>query len=209
MKIVPASAVIENCTPDLMKNIERAGRTCYRSEDRICEGSAEKMVASLMEKHHESVIEHGSITARFIIDRGISHELVRHRLASISQESTRYCSYDKAKHGSEITVIDIRGGFPEMPVYRYELWKASMLEAEARYFDMLAGGAAAQEARSVLPNSLKTEVVFTANPREWRHVFKMRTSKAAHPQIREVMIPLLAEFKQRWAPLFEDIKELV
>ena len=209
MKIIRAGAVIEQCTPDLELLIERAGRVCYKSEDRICEGSAEKMIGSLMEKHHESVIEHGAITVRFICDRGVSHELVRHRLASFSQESTRYCNYGADKHGNEVTFIDLRGGFPDMSVRSGNIWLDAMLDAERKYLDMLAAGLSAQEARSVLPNSLKTEVVMTANPREWRHVFKMRASKAAHPQMREIMIPLLHEFQARWPSLYNDIKESV
>jgi len=208
MKLIQASAVIESFTPDLQELIEKAGRVCYRSEERIAPGTAEKFITSILSNHHESVLEHGAITVRFINDRGVSHEEVRHRISSFSQESTRYCSYDKAKHGSEITVIDIRGGFPSMPEERFLIWHHAMLAAEQAYFALLAAGAAPQEARSVLPNSLKTELVWTANPREWRHVLRLRTSKAAHPQIREVMIPLLREFQQRWPAIFSDIKEL-
>ena len=209
MKIIQASATIEQCTPDLELLIERAGRVCYKSEDRICEGSAEKMIGSLMEKHHESVIEHGAITVRFICDRGVSHELVRHRLASFSQESTRYCNYGADKHGSEITVIEPcfwRAADFGQTTERH-LWRDTCETAERAYLELLASGATAQEARSVLPNSLKTEVVMTANPREWRHVFKMRASKAAHPQMREIMTPLLREFQARWPSLYNDIKE--
>ena len=209
MKIIRAGAVIEQCTPDLELMIERAGRVCYKSEDRICEGSAEKMISSLMEKHHESVIEHGAITVRFICDRGVSHELVRHRLASFSQESTRYVNYSKGKFGSEITVIDPREAFPDMNDDRFDAWVLSMSQAEYFYLRMIELGATPQEARSILPNSLKTEVVMTANPREWRHVFKMRASKAAHPQMREIMIPLLHEFQARWPSLYNDVKESV
>jgi len=205
MNIVQATAIILSFTPDLEKLIELAGRVCYKSEDRIDEGSADKFIDHLKELHHESVLEHGLITVKFINDRGISHEEVRHRISSFSQESTRYCNYTKGKYGNEITVIDIRGGFPNMGVDRFDVWCEAMRDAEKHYCKMIELGASAQEARSVLPNSLKTELVWSANPREWRHIFKMRTSKAAHPQIKEVMIPLLNEFKNRWPVLFSDI----
>ena len=209
MKIVQASARIAAHSMDMLETIELCGRVCYKSEDRICEGSAEKMIGSLMDKHHESVIEHGSITVHIICDRGVSHELVRHRLASFSQESTRYCNYSKDKFGSDVAFIDIRGGFPDISDDSYFGWKNSCAASEAAYMEMLSiGGSTAQEARSVLPNSLKTEMYMTANPREWRHIFKMRTAKSAHPQAREVMIPLLHEFQAKWPVLFNDIKEL-
>lgn len=205
MNIIKASAEIIAFTPDLEKVIEYAGRKCYKSEDRICEGSAEKFIEHLKGLHHESVLEHGSITVCFINDRGISHEEVRHHISSFSQESTRYCNYSKGKFGGEITVIDIRGGFPDMPVTRFEVWVEAMLDAERHYNKLIELGATAQEARSVLPNSLKTELVWTANPREWRHIFNMRCSNAAHPQIKEVMIPLRGEFAKRWPSLFADL----
>ena len=191
-------------TPGLMELIESAGRVCYKSEDRICEGSADKLIASMMSKHHMSVIEHVSITVRIICDRGISHELVRHRMASFSQESTRYCNYDKNKFGNEITVIDILGGFPNMTDRSYTAWIQGCESAEREYFNMLRGGSTAQEARSVLPNSLKTELVVSANAREWRHIFELRCASSAHPQIREIMIPLKAEFAKLWPVLFAD-----
>jgi len=205
MKLITASAAILAATPDLELLIEQAGRVCYKSEERTAPGSAEKLIRNLMDKHHESVLEHGSITVRFICDRGVSHELVRHRIASFSQESTRYCNYGAEKHGGEVSFIDIRGGFPEMNATSHSRWIESMGHAEAMYLDMIRAGSTAQEARSVLPNSVKTEVVMTANPREWRHVFKLRASAAAHPQMREVINPLLETFKAAWPILFGDL----
>jgi thymidylate synthase (FAD) len=202
MRIIKASTEILAATPDLELLIELAGRCCYKSEDRICDGSAEKLISRLMESKHESVLEHGSITVRFVCDRGVSHELVRHRIASFSQESTRYCNYGKEGFGNEITVIDIRGGFPEMGQRRHNAWWCSCMESERQYLEMLDAGSTPQEARSVLPNSLKTEVVVTANPREWLHIFRLRCDKAAHPQMREVMIPLQGEFQKRWPVIF-------
>lgn len=203
MKIIKPSATIEAYTPGLEQVIEAAGRTCWKSEDKItdCIEDTEAFIGRIMNFKHESVLEHGAITVRFIIDRGVSHELVRHRLASFSQESTRYCNYGKDKFGKEITVIDPSGAFPDFEDRR-DAWFAAMLATEKQYFELLARGATPQEARSVLPNSLKTEVVMTANPREWRHVFTLRCNRAAHPQIREVMIPLQKEFQARWPSLF-------
>lgn len=214
MKIVAASTEILAYTPDLEKLIEKAGRTCYKSEDKITDDSACGFIQRIKGFKHDSVLEHGSITVRFIIDRGVSHELVRHRLASFSQESTRYCSYNKNKFGNEITVIDLATGFgisiknhnaEDEAIYNE--WHAAMLDAEQHYIKMLQLGASAQLARSVLPNSLKTEVVMTANPREWQHVFNVRCHRDAHPQIREVMIPLAKEFNAKWPALFGEVND--
>lgn len=202
MKIIKASAEIMAFTPDLELIIEQAGRVCYKSEDRITYGSAVKFIERLQESKHESVLEHGAITVRFVCDRGVSHELVRHRLASFSQESTRYCNYGKDKFGSEITVIE--PCFWEKGDKKWQQWLEACHHTELRYFNLLAEGATPQEARSVLPNSLKTEVVVTTNPREWLHIFKLRCSPQAHPQMREVMIPLQAEFAEKWPAIFGE-----
>lgn len=201
MKVIKPYHEILNYTNCLENTIEMAGRVCYKSEDKICEGSAEKLINRLMESHHESVLEHGSITVRIVCDRGVSHELVRHRIASFSQESTRYVNYSKGKYGSEITFID--PCFWAHGSQNYKEWERACLFAECSYMELINGGATAQEARSVLPNSLKTEVVMTANPREWLHVFRMRTANAAHPQMREIMIPLEQEFSQKWPIIFK------
>ena len=206
MKIINASYHIE--TPidgaEILKRIEKAGRTCYKSEDRITEESAKSFVQKLIERGHESVLEHESITVRFICDRGVSHEIVRHRLASYSQESTRYCNYSGDRFGSELTFI--RPCFlPEVSV-TYRLWKRAMFVAEKKYFGLLNWGCTPQEARSVLPNSTKTEIVMTANLREWRHFLKLRTAKAAHPQMRELTVPLLHELQERIPVVFDDIQ---
>ena len=208
MKIINASYRIETPTysgEELLKGIEKAGRTCYKSEDRITEESAKVFVRKLIERGHESVLEHESITVRFVCDRGISHEIVRHRLASFSQESTRYCNYSNDRFGSELTFIK-PCFLPEVSV-TYRLWKRAMFVAEKKYFGLLDWGCTPQEARSVLPNSTKTEVVMTANLREWRHFLKLRTAKAAHPQMRELTVPLLKELQERIPVVFDDIKE--
>lgn len=207
MKIINACYSIE--TPidgaEILKRIEKAGRTCYKSEDRITEESAKVFVRKLIERGHESVLEHESITVRFVCDRGVSHEIVRHRLASYSQESTRYCNYSGDRFGSELTFI--RPCFFVGKPWAYCAWDNAMGFAENVYFNLLSDGCTPQEARSVLPNSTKTEVVMTANLREWRHFLKLRTAKAAHPQMRELTVPLLHELQERIPVVFDDIKE--
>lgn len=203
MKIITPSFEIIAHTPHLTKVIEKAIRVCYKSEDRIEDGSDVKIIEAIKSNNHESCLEHGAITVRFICDRGVTHELVRHRLSAYSQESTRYCNYGKGKFGNEITVIE-----PFFFIgndHAYLLWSDACLSTEKQYMALLDGGAKAQEARSVLPNSLKTEIVMTANPREWRHVFKLRTSNAAHPQIRQIMCPTLEVFRNKWPVLFGDV----
>ena len=206
MKIINASHSIE--TPidgaEILKRIEKAGRTCYKSEDRITEESAKVFVQKLIERGHESVLEHENITVRFICDRGISHEIVRHRLASYSQESTRYCNYSGDRFGSELTFI--KPCFWEEWTLAYKQWSLAVSFAEKEYFALLDCGCTPQEARSVLPNSIKTEVVMTANLREWRHFLKLRTAKAAHPQMRELTVPLLKELQERIPVVFDDIQ---
>lgn len=189
---------------EILKSIEQAGRVCYKSEDKITDGSAEKFVAGIIKRGHEAVLEHQSITVKFIVDRGVSHEIVRHRLAAYCQESTRYCNYYLGKYNAEIAVIE--PCFFEKESNAYKTWYKSMEQAEAAYKVLAALGASPQEARSVLPNSLKTEVVMTANLREWRHFFKLRTAPAAHPQMREVAIALLAEFRRLVPVIFDDIE---
>lgn len=207
MKIINASYRIETPTysgEKLLKSIEQAGRTCYKSEDRITDESAEAFVRMLIERGHESVLEHASITVRFVCDRGVSHEIVRHRIASFSQESTRYCNYSNDRFRNQITFI--KPCFLEEGTGGYKLWKQAMFVAEKEYFELLNWGCTPQEARSVLPNSTKTEIVMTANLREWRHFLKLRTAKAAHPQMRELTVPLLHELQRRIPVIFDDIQ---
>ena len=190
----------------VLQKIEAAARTCYKSEGKIQEGSAAKLVAGLIKSGHEAMLEHASVTVKFVVDRGISHELVRHRLASFAQESTRYCNYSKDDFGYEITFI-----IPDYLEYKSEgwnIWKESMKQAEDAYFKMLDFGLSPQQARAVLPNSLKTEVVMTANLREWRHFFKLRalgTTGKPHPQMLEVAVPLLEDMKNLIPVVFDDL----
>lgn len=188
----------------ILKHIEKCGRVCYKSEDKIQEQSAEKFVAGIIKRGHEAVLEHKSFTVKFICDRGVSHEIVRHRLAAYCQESTRYCNYSGEKFGQEITVIKPCYFDENDPIY-YQ-WKVNCEDAEAAYFKLLELGRTPQEARAVLPNSLKTEVVMTADLREWRHFFKLRCSPAAHPQMRELAIQLLHMCQAEIPVIFDDIE---
>jgi thymidylate synthase (FAD) len=209
MKVIKPFFIIE--TPingeDFLKLIEKAGRTAYKTEDKITVDSAKTFVKNILDRGHESVIEHYNITVRIICDRGVTHEIVRHRVASYTQESTRYCNYSAGKFGGEITVIKpcFWNSGSEVDKKKYEIWEKAMKEAEKAYLDLINLGASPQEARSVLPNSLKTEIVMTMNLREWRHFFKLRTSNAAHPQMREIACPLLDEFKKQVSVIFDDI----
>ncbi len=187
----------------ILKRLEQCGRVCYKSEGRITEDSAPKFVAGIIKRGHEAVLEHCSFTVKFICDRGVSHEIVRHRVASYCQESTRYCNYSKGDFGSEITVIE--PCYLNSNTFAYDEWKEACRRAETAYFNLLNWGLSPQEARAVLPNSLKTEVVMTANIREWRHFLKLRCSKAAHPQMREVATQLLKELQEKIPVLFDDI----
>lgn len=191
---------------DELQLIEKAGRTCYKSEDKITDESAKKFVAGLIKRNHEAMLEHSFLSIRFICDRGVSHELVRHRLASFAQESTRYCNYSQDKFGNELTFI--KPFFLDEDTNEYRVWEHAMKVAESDYMMMLNAGRTPQEARSILPNSIKTEVVMSTNYREWRHFFKLRAARAtgpAHPQMEEITRPLLEELKTLIPVVFDDI----
>ena len=204
---------------DELKHIEKIGRVCYKSEGKITEDgeSAKKFVKMLIDRGHEAMIEHSSLSVRFTVDRGVSHELVRHRIASFAQESTRYVNYSLDKFGNEINVINIRDGIDldnkmknmDSSIIDAILreWFSAMKDAEKHYMKMIELGATPQIARSVLPNSTKTEITITTNYREWRNFFKLRVPATAHPQMREVTIPLLKELKNRLPIIFDDISE--
>lgn len=187
----------------ILQKLERCGRVCYKSEDKITEGSAEKFIGMILKSGHESVLEHEKLTVKFICDRGVTHEIVRHRIASYSQESTRYCNYSKDKFGNELTFI--RPCFWADDSEEYAVWKQAMEDIEKTYVKLISLGAKPEEARSILPNSLKTEIVCTMNLREWRHFFRLRTAERAHPQIREISVALLDELKKRIPVIFNDI----
>lgn len=182
--------------------IERAARTCYKSEDRIAEGSAEKLVRSCIRRGHESILEHSILTVRFVTDRAIANELVRHRIAAYSQESTRYCNYSKDKFGGVEFVLP--SGVEEAEKARIECLCAN---AETEYGNLIRLGYRPEQARAALPLCTKTELVASMNYREWRHVFALRCSKAAHPDIRALLTPLRDELRERIPVVFDEIGE--
>lgn len=190
-----------------LMDIERAARVCYRSEGLIEEQgvSAKRLISRLIKSGHEAMLEHSMLSVEFTCDRAIANELERHRLAAFAQESTRYCNYNAEKFGSEITCIPPIS-FEEGSL-AYNSWLSACDVAEKVYLSMIKSGVARpQDARSVLPLSLATKVVVTANYREWRHIFKLRTAKDAHPDMRALMIPLLKELKERLPVIFDDIE---
>jgi len=207
MKIISQSWKFQHpISSTILQSIEEAGRICYKSEDKITKDSAEDFVRGIMKRGHLSVIEHCYASVRIVTDRGVTHELVRHRLASYSQESTRYCNFSKNKFGNEITVIE--PVFWQQPQGKlWVIWRNQMLAAEKAYMRLLEVGAKPEEARSVLPNSLKTEIVMTCNLREWRHCFNQRCSPAAHPQMRALMLDMLEIFNDKIPVIFEGLAE--
>ena len=186
-----------------LDHIERCGRVCYQSGHRIGPGTALEFARMVLRRGHESVLEHVSATVRFVCDRGVTHEIVRHRIASYSQESTRYCNYREGQAGRGITVV--RPFYLEEGTPAWEAWHDACQRAEDAYFRLLDEGRSPQEARAVLPGSLKAELVMTANFRAWRHFFRLRADPAAHPQMREVACPLLAQFRAAVPVVFDDV----
>lgn len=187
----------------MLKKLELCGRVCYKSEEKITQESAIKFISNILKSGHESVLEHEKISVRVICDRGVSHEIVRHRIASYSQESTRYCDYSKDKFDGSLSFI--KPCFWNEDDLEFQKWLKMMQTVEDTYLDLISDGATAQEARSILPNSLKTEIVVTMNLREWRHFFKLRTSKRAHPQMVEISKMILIKFKELVPVVFDDI----
>ena len=211
MRIINPSVKLEDSIDgqEILKKIEKIGRVCYKSEGNITEDSAERFVKNIMNRNHESVLEHVSISVRVICDRGVTHEIIRHRIASYSQESSRYCNYSNDKFGNELTFIKpcFWNNENVHRAFEYKLWKSECERIEQTYFTLIRNGATPQEARSILPNSLKTEIVMTMNLREWRHFFLLRCDKAAHPQMREVAYLILDLLNQNIPIIFEDIAE--
>jgi thymidylate synthase (FAD) len=223
MKVIDQSWGFMTCPLGILQLLEGAGRTCYKSEDKITDESAEGFVRGIIKRGHESVLEHVSISVRIITDRGVTHEIVRHRLASYSQESTRYCNYGKEEgmvtfirpvwvkdlsHLRTLTCGPDDKALIGVPLTPDAYWIGSCAECERQYLYLLAMGWGPQQARTVLNNSLKTEIVMTCNIREWRHFFRLRTSKAAHPQMRELAQSMLGEFRARFPVVFEDVGEV-
>jgi thymidylate synthase (FAD) len=224
----PSFTVISDVeVSEVMTLIERAGRTCYKSETAITEDSSTAFVKNLIKRGHESVLEHVSITVKIVCDRGVSHEIVRHRIASYSQESTRYCNYAKGE-GKGVSFIippwvEIKEGeyWNTSDLYEQntgfsssdEEWFVFMLVAETRYTNFINMFKwTPQQARAVLPNSLKTEIVVTMNLREWRHFFKLRTLGTAgtpHPQMSEITVPMLIAFEKLLPAVFGDLADML
>lgn len=207
MKVIEPS--FEILTPinhdEILRRIETAARTCYKSEDLITDESAAKMVKALVKRQHMAMLEHVSLSVKFICDRGVSHEIVRHRVASYAQESTRFCNYGQGKFGSEITVI--RPLFYDEGTPEYLEWYMGCEGCEQAYMALIEKGSNAQMARSVLPNSLKTEIVVTMNLREWIHFFNLRvvgTTGEPHPQMRQSAEPVLQTFAHELPEIFGD-----
>jgi thymidylate synthase (FAD) len=215
MRIIEPSTkiLIAPSTMEVEANLEYIGRTAYQSDPK---GNLGDLLTKILKRNHLSVIEHASITVEVICDRGVSHEIVRHRLAAYTQESTRFCNYSKENFGGHITFIK-PCFLPDIPLGEFSsnvvmdpfhlsrrgyAWWSAMIRAEESYFAMLKDGSTAQEARSVLPNSLKTSLVMTMNLREWKHFFSLRTASDAHPQMKEIMIPLFQQFKDRYPIIF-------
>lgn len=196
---------------DKVKRLERDARTCYKSEENIGDNTYERILSNIIKRGHTSVLEHEKITVRIVCDRGVSHELVRHRIASFSQESTRYCNYSKDKSSEGIKFIDIVTGFnydllaEEKDREKYDVWYKAMEDAEKAYNKLIELGALPQEARSVLPNSTKTEIVITMNIRSWRNFFELRADGAAHPQMQELAYQMLKAFHEYIPVVFDDI----
>lgn len=201
MKIVKPSVEMLWISPCPERAVETAGRTCYKSEDKITDDSARDFARRMRDSGHHAMIEHAAASFRIVTDRGITHEIVRHRLASYAQESTRYCNYSKEKFGNNCSFIMPTG----LDSNQMNVWAKACERAEIAYFNMLEHGCSPQIARSVLPNCLKTEIVMMANLREWRHFIKLRGSKAAHPQIRPIAYAIWKELMQCAPSLFEDL----
>lgn len=216
MKIVKANYRIMKPDVDdpdiyrkILKEVTEIGHTAYKSSAKVTDEKAEEFVRRLIHDGHESVLEHINIRILFTVDRGFSHELVRHRLAAYTQESTRFCNYSQDKFDNEITVI--KPCYLDNSSGAYNTWSRAMVDCENAYFMMLKQGCTPQEARAVLPNSLKTEVVMTTNLRELRHILSLRAAGSTgkpHPQMLEVMAPLLNELRLKLPALFKDIKPM-
>jgi len=201
MIVIGPSVSLLWITPDPELQIEAAGRTCYKSEDKITQGSARLFTEKMRKSGHHAMIEHAVASFRIITDRGITHEIVRHRLASYAQESTRYCNYGLDKFGNQCSFVEP----PELTSSQRSAWEAACLYAEERYFELLKQGCTTQIARSVLPNCLKTEIVMMANFREWRHFISIRGTKAAHPQIRPIAYSIWKILMEYAPSVFEDL----
>ena len=204
MKIIEPILYIEDYNgKDIMKKIEKACRTCYRSEGLITEDSYKQLLENCINRGHESVLEHEKITIKMICDIGVYKDLTRHRFGSFSIESTRYCNYSKDKFNNEINFIK--------PIFadelnKFDIWKNTLQNIENAYMQMVEAGCKPDEMRMILPHSTAAEVTMTANIREWKHILNLRTKKMTHPAVQQLMIPLLLNFKKNMPEIFKDIE---
>lgn len=204
MKLIEPRVCVESYdSRKIMKNLERACRTCYRSEDLITEESYKTLLKNCINRGHESILEHEKITIRMTCDVGVYKDLTRHRFASFSIESTRYCNYGKDKFDNEINFI--RPIFAD-ELDKFNIWEDTMKTIEDAYMKMVAAGYKPDEMRMILPHSVAAEVTMTTNIREWKHILDLRTKKMAHPAVQQVMIPLLLNFKKNMPEIFGDIE---
>ena len=205
MKLIEPSIEVQSFNGEqIMKNIEQACRTCYRSEDKISNESYKTLLKNCITRGHESVMEHEKITVRMVCDIGVYKDLTRHRIASFSIESTRYCNYGKDKFDNEIKFIKPCNIDEDSDLYAF--WEHTMRRIEMNYLYMAEHGATPDQMRMILPHSTAAEVCMTANIREWRHILDLRTKKMTHPSIRQILIPLLLLFKTEMPELFGDIE---
>lgn len=188
----------------IMKRLEKASRTCYRSEDIINEESYKKLLRNCINRGHESILEHEKITIRMICDIGVYKDLTRHRFGSFSIESTRYCNYEKDKFSNELKMIKPVNMSEESDIYN--CWLKTVKDIENSYMEMARFGALPDQLRMILPHSTAAVVTMTANIREWRHILSLRCSKMAHPAIQQLLIPLLLKFKTDMPELFDSIE---
>ena len=208
---------------EMLQEMERVARTCYKSEDKITDDSCYNFIKGIIKRGHEAMIEFSNITVKFTCDRGVSHEIVRHRLANYAQESTRYCNYSKDKYDNQVSFIDISNGINLDLAMNTALnngtltkenidliineWEEACKDAEKHYLNLSKLGASPNISRSVLPNSIKTEINVRMDIREWRHFFSLRCEDVAHPQMREIAKPLLKEMAKRYPIFFKDLAD--
>ena len=204
MKIIEPKMEVEKFDGKaIMKRLERACRTCYRSEGSITDESYKTLLNNCITRGHESILEHEKITIRMTCDIGVYKDLTRHRIASFSVESTRYCNYGKDKFDNEIKVMRPCNIDPNSKLYEH--WTTAMEQIEKEYLDMSKEGATADQLRMLLPHSTAAEVTMTANIREWKHIFNLRANNHAHPAIQQLLIPLLLLFKKEMPEIFSDV----
>ena len=205
MKIIEPKIYVEDYDGiKIMKRLERACRTCYKSENLITEDSYKHLLTNCLNRGHESILEHEKISIRMICDIGVYKDLTRHRFASFSIESTRYCNYGKDKFDNEIKFI--KPVHIEEGTENYKIWEDTMKYIEKQYMEMGEAKATPDQMRMLLPHSTAAEVCMTANIREWRHILSLRCSKMTHPAVRQLLIPLLLKFKKDMPELFENVE---